>query len=67
MRKDFSPTGKSTSLPDQRVEERVDLCDANFRCSRIPVTMKLYPGVPHAFYMHLSHPDSSEVFQTMVD
>jgi hypothetical protein len=31
------------------------------------VTVKMYPGLPHAFYIHPNLPETSEYFQTMVD
>jgi len=37
------------------------------RSNGVSVMVKLYPGLPHAFYIHPNLPESSEYFQVMVD
>ncbi|KAI9745056.1 MAG: hypothetical protein M1818_001334 [Claussenomyces sp. TS43310] len=37
------------------------------QASGVPVTLKIYPGMPHAFYAHPQLPPSIEYLQTMVD
>lgn len=34
---------------------------------RVPVTLKVYSGMPHAFYIHPQLQDSIDYLQTMVD
>ncbi|OQU97177.1 hypothetical protein CLAIMM_03152 [Cladophialophora immunda] len=37
------------------------------KANRVPVTVKVYSGLPHAFYIHPNLQETSEYFQTMVD
>lgn len=34
---------------------------------RVPVTLKVYTGMPHAFYIHPELQDTVDYLQTMVD
>ncbi|KAK5371361.1 hypothetical protein LTR67_005368 [Exophiala xenobiotica] len=37
------------------------------KASGVPVTVKMYSGLPHAFYIHPTLPETAEYFQSMVD